>query len=143
MTIAARFFDMFKKLILVFILAFFLSWAWEISHSVLYLNYRGGQITSFILFRASLVDAFLILILVFGALFAAGKFKLNKSLFVALGGLAISVVIEIWALQTGRWAYNPLMPIIPIIRTGLTPTIQLAVTGYIVQGIISRMKAKT
>ncbi len=123
---------MFKKLILVFILAFFLNWVWEILHSALYLNYRGGAITGFVLFRASLADAAILLILIF----AARKLKLNKAFFVVFGGLVISVAIEIWALQTGRWDYNSLMPIIPIIKTGLTPTVQLAVIGYIVQKMI-------
>lgn len=126
---------MFKKLISVFILAFFLNWVWEILHSALYSNYRGGPITGFILFRASLVDAAIILILIF----AAWKLKLNKPLFVVFGGLVISIVIETWVLQTGRWAYGLLMPIIPIIKTGLTPTVQLAVTGYIVQKMIFRV----
>ncbi len=129
---------MLKKSILIFTLAFFLNWAWEILHSALYLNYQGGSISGFILFRAALADAVIILILVF----AAQNLKLNKALFVVFVGLVIAVAIEIWALQTGRWAYNSLMPIIPIIKTGLTPTAQLAVTGYIVQEIIFRMKAK-
>lgn len=133
---------MFKKLISVFVLAFFLNWAWEILHSALYLNYRGGPITGFILFKTALADAVIILILVFIALFAGQKLKLSGSLFVILGCFIISIAIEIWALQTGRWVYNSLMPIIPIIGTGLTPTIQLAVTGHIVQEMIFRMKSK-
>jgi hypothetical protein len=122
----------------VFILAFFLNWAWEILHSALYLNYQGGPVTSFILFRAALADAAIILILIF----AAQKLKLNGSIFVILGGLVISIGIEIWSLQTGRWTYDSLMPIIPIIKTGLTPTVQLAAIGYVVQKAIFCVKSK-
>lgn len=87
---------------------------------------------SFVLFRAAVVDAIIISILVF----IAQTFKINKPMFIAIGGLIIAIIIEIWALQTNRWAYSELMPLIPIIKTGLTPTIQLAITGYITQKII-------
>ncbi|MBI2063794.1 MAG: hypothetical protein HYT65_02280, partial [Candidatus Yanofskybacteria bacterium] len=78
--------------------------------------------------------AAIILILVF----IIQKFKLNKPRFIILGGLAVAVIIEAAALPAGRWAYNSLMPIIPIIKIGITPAVQLAITGYIVQSIIFR-----
>lgn len=123
---------MAKKLIPVFVLAFGLNWVWEILHSALYLNYQGGTITSFILFRAALADAAMILILVF----LAQKLPLNKSTFVLAGGLFLAAVIELLALKVGRWEYNTLMPVIPIIKVGLTPAFQLAVTGYLAQKLV-------
>lgn len=129
---------MLKKMISIFIIAFILNWVWEILHSALYSNYQGGPITNFILFRAAIGDAAIISILVF----IAQKLKLNKSLFVVFGGLVVATVIEILALQTGRWAYNTLMPTIPIIKIGLTPTIQLAITGYIGQKLVFRKNLK-
>jgi hypothetical protein len=123
---------MLKKLILVFVLAFTLNWAWEISQSVLYLYYNGGPLTAFILFRAAIADAVMILILIV----IAQKITINKSLFIVLTGLVLAIAIEIWALQVSHWEYNALMPIIPIINVGLTPTIQLVITGYIVQKIV-------
>jgi hypothetical protein len=126
---------MLKKLASGFVLALVLNWAWEIAQNGLYLNYhQGGPVTSFVLFQAALGDAAIISILIL----IAQIFKLNKSLLVVLGGLIISVVLEIWALKTGRWAYNSLMPIIPVIKVGLTPTVQLAAIGYIVQRLIFR-----
>ena len=118
-----------KKLMLVYALAFIANWIWEILHSALYLNYKGGLITSFILFRAALVDAFIVLALVF----ISQKFGKYKTLFILAGGFIIAIGIEIWGLKTGRWEYNSLMPIIPIIKIGLTPAIQLAITACIVE----------
>ncbi|MDO8511727.1 MAG: hypothetical protein Q7S57_00500 [bacterium] len=118
---------MFKKSIIIFGFALLFNWFWEIAHSVLYVNYQGGAITSFVLFRAALVDAVIILFLIF----IAEIFKLNKTLFIVGGGLLVAIVIEIWAMHIHQRTYNALMPIIPIIKTGLTPTIQLAVTGLI------------
>jgi len=129
---------MLKKLASVFILAFILNWIWEIAQSALYLNHQGMPITSFILFRAAAADAVIILILVF----IAQKLKINRSLFVALAGLVLAIVIEMWALQTGQWAYSALMPTVPIIRVGLTPTIQLAAIGYFVQKLVFRKSVK-
>ncbi|MDI6778510.1 MAG: hypothetical protein QMD77_04995 [Patescibacteria group bacterium] len=118
---------MIKKLALVFILAFLLNWIWENAHSVLYLSYRGGPITYFILLKAAAADAAIIIFLVF----IAGIIPKHKTLFVAVGGLVLAVAIELWALKTGRWAYSASMPLVPIIKVGLSPALQLAVTGYI------------
>ncbi len=119
---------MLKKLLAVFILAFVLNWIWEILHSPLYVHYQSGEITSFILFRAALGDAAIIAIL----LLITQKYKW---LFVMLA-LLVAVVMERWALSTGRWAYTAAMPIIPIIGAGLTPTIQLAITGLLAKKIV-------
>ena len=123
---------MAKKLLITFGLAFLLNLVWEFSHRVLYLNYQGGAITPFILARAALADAVFVVLLV--AL--AQKIRGNKLLFVIVGGLAISVAIEFWGLGTGRWTYNDLMPLIPILGIGLSPAIQLAVTGGLVEGVV-------
>ncbi|OGZ94346.1 MAG: hypothetical protein A2528_01125 [Candidatus Staskawiczbacteria bacterium RIFOXYD2_FULL_37_9] len=88
----------------------------------------GLPISGFILFRAALVDAAIISILIF----IGRKFGKYKTLFILSAGFIVAVIIEILALRTGRWEYNSLMPIIPIIKTGLTPTIQLAMTAYLV-----------
>ena len=123
---------MSKKLTLVFILSFVLNLVWEFLSSALYSNHQGGKITSLILFEATATDAGMILMLVF----IAPVFKFNKSLFVVLGGLVLSIIIEIWALRTGSWAYNSLMPIVPIINIGLAPAVQLSVTGYIAKRMV-------
>ena len=45
--------------------------------------------------------------------------------------VAISIIIEHFALSAGRWAYNDFMPIIPFLSVGLTPTIELGLLGYL------------
>lgn len=119
---------MTKKLALVFALAFVLNWIWENAHSALYLSYQGGPITHFILARAAVADAIMIVLLVF----IAEIFPKHRSLFVTTGGLLLSVAIEFWALETGRWAYGAGMPLMPVVKIGLSPALQLVATGYIV-----------
>ena len=98
-------------------------------HSVFYDNYMGGKITELILLRASLVDAFIITII--SLPFIYFLFFKKQSWMIIFIGIIISIGVEYWALGTHRWAYNSLMPIIPILGVGLTPAIQLGLLGYI------------
>lgn len=118
-----------KKTLLIFIVAFVLNVVWENLHSLLYANYMGGGITEFILLRAALVDALIIAGISLPFLFSPPLKKQNWMIIFI--GLAVSVGIERYALSTGRWAYNALMPIIPFLAVGLTPTVQLGLLGYV------------
>ncbi|MDP2695825.1 MAG: hypothetical protein Q8O87_01070 [bacterium] len=117
-----------KKSARIFLLAFVANLIWENLHSLLYAHYRDGEITQFILLRATLFDAVFITLL---GLFFLGVPYLRKNLWWSIViGLAAAMLIEIYALSTGRWAYNDLMPIIPLLGIGLTPTIQLGLLSY-------------
>ena len=121
--------EFFKKILFIFVVSFILNLIWENLHVFLYSNYRGGQITEFILVRATLADAVIITIIVAPFLFIA-SIK-DKSWLIVIAGIIISIIIEFYALNTGRWSYNEWMPIIPLIKTGLTPTIQLGLLGFV------------
>ena len=118
-----------KKISLIFVLAFTANLIWENLHSFLYLNYKGGEITEFILIRASLFDA--LLITVISLFFLHLSFLRNKIWFIFFIGIAVAILNEWYGLSTGRWIYNDIMPIIPIIKTGLSPTLQLGLLGYL------------
>ncbi|MGE3509042.1 MAG: hypothetical protein AB7N65_09190 [Vicinamibacterales bacterium] len=53
--------------------------------------------------------------------------------FAALAALGVTtaIVVERVALAGGRWTYNSLMPIIPIVHVGLWPVAQMAVLPVI------------
>lgn len=114
---------------IIFLFAFVLNLIWENLHSFLYSNYMGGRITEFILIRASLFDAVIITIIFIPFLYL--PILKNKNWLIIVVGIVIAVLNEWYGLSTGRWEYNQLMPIIPIIKTGLTPTLQLGVLGYL------------
>lgn len=118
-----------KKLFLIFILALFFNAIWENLHSLLYVHYRGSEITEFILLRAALWDASVITIL--AVIFFKIKYLKNRQWLVIIFGIVIAVLLEVYALNTGRWAYNDFMPIIPLLNVGLTPTIQLGLLAYL------------
>ncbi len=111
----------------VFSFAFIFNFVWENLHAPLYLHYRGGSITELILLRAALVDAALILF--FSFLAAPLKQKKSRYRLLLFLGLVTAIILEKWALATDRWQYSSAMPIIPILKTGLTPTIQLGLLG--------------
>jgi hypothetical protein len=117
---------MFKQIsfwILLFLAAFVVNGIWEEFHSVLYLHYKGGEITHLILLHASLADGLFIT-----SLFALVLFLKRVWLFPVLA-VSLAISIEWWALESSRWVYSENMPIIPFLEIGLTPTLQLALTG--------------
>ncbi|MBU6427312.1 hypothetical protein KGQ27_03735 [Patescibacteria group bacterium] len=118
-----------KKISLIFILSFILNLIWENLHSYLYADYMGGKITELILLRASVADA--VIISLMSLPFVLIPSLKGKSWIIIFIGILFAVFIELYALNTGRWAYNGYMPLIPILGVGLTPVIQLGLLGYI------------
>jgi CHASE2 domain-containing sensor protein len=131
---------MTRRLTFIFLLALALNFIWENLHSYLYSNYKGAPITEFILFRASLWDAAIIILMSF-LFFYISFFRKRKGLMILIG-IIIAVLIEWYALSTGRWAYNAYMPIIPLLSVGLTPTIQLGFLWYFSQELQERLFKK-
>lgn len=125
-----------KKSAIIFILAFILNFIWENLHSNLYIHYMNGEITQTILLRAILVDA--LIITTFSLPFLYFDSLKQKGILIIPVCLIIAFVIERWALATQRWNYAELMPIVPILNVGLTPFIQLAITGYVAYMIANR-----
>lgn len=118
-----------KRIAIIFIISFILNLIWENIHSLLYSHYMGGEITEFILLRATLGDAVMISIFSLPFIFLP-TFKNNYWIMIAIG-IVVAVSIEWAAISVGRWSYNELMPIIPVLNVGLTPTIQLGILGYL------------
>ena len=115
-----------KGAIFIFIVAFLLNTIWETIHSLLYIQYRGGVISEYVLLRAAAFDAAIILL---GIFIAQRFFGFHKIQFLLIFWLFVAIIIEWWALATGRWVYSGAMPIVPFLEIGLTPMIQLATLG--------------
>lgn len=115
-----------------------LNLAWEHWHAQWYVNYRGQAITDLILLRASLVDATMILAV--AVLVRQFVWFRNKIAWSVASYILIAVALEYWALSTDRWQYGAGMIILPLLNVGLTPAIQLAITGCLAQKLIFRNK---
>lgn len=129
-----------KILSLVFLIAFLLNVVWENIHSLLYTNYQGGAITEFILVRASLFDAAVITVMLLPFLFIP-LLKKHTWLILIIGTI-IAITNEWYGLSTARWAYGEFMPILPLINTGLTPTLQLGLLGFATYYILAALQAR-
>jgi hypothetical protein len=127
-----------RILLRVFLASWLLNLIWENLHVFLYEQYRGvfysqmGQFDKFqILLKASIFDAVFITVVVFLIMLIPWlKGKESWSLIVI--AVLFSISLELYALDTGRWAYNSLMPLIPILDIGVSPVIQLGLIGYLV-----------
>ena len=56
---------------------------------------------------------------------AAGRWNVYAT--ASLLGAAFAVIIEWKALTDGRWSYSERMPIVPVLKVGLYPLLQLSV----------------
>jgi len=55
----------------------------------------------------------------------------RKLAIVVILALPLAIGLEVWALETSRWADTNVMPLIPLLEVGWLPTIQLALTGVL------------
>lgn len=128
---------MLKKTFLMVLFAFLFNLAWEVMHSLLYKTITGMSVVEYI--PRILVASFGDVVMVFGiftliSLFNFSlKWKLNKKnivLSIILGSI-IAIGFELYALYTNRFAYNATMPLIPFIKVGLTPVLQIIFTSLL------------
>ena len=110
------------------------NYPWEMIQMPLYNAMPFSDPMSWLIcFRASLGDG-VIIVVIWGlgaAMFKDTDWFRRKAflpiLLLLVSGAVIAVLIEIHAINTGRWAYSDLMPIIPPFNVGLSPFIQLLI----------------
>lgn len=116
------------------IVSFLLNFLWENAHAPLYIHPSGEVMTQAMLTTATLGDV--LILSVFASLWWYVPFLRQHYTFVIPLGLVTAFLIEKHALWVGRWAYGPDMPIVPFLNVGLSPMVQLAVTGLILTLIL-------
>lgn len=125
-----------KKLLLIALLATILNFSWEILHSRLYsfAYIPNSPVTLWSLLFSTIGDVIYTLVV---AIVFIKVLPLRNQLWTAIViGVIFTIFWENLALNIGAWQYNSLMPIIPLINTGLTPTIQLGLLSYITFKIV-------
>jgi len=125
--------------LLIFFLAFILNFLWEISHFPLYDDLTGIPKYPHLLI-ATLTDA-IIITFIFMLISLLNKNtswirhpKISDYLLIIIPTLIIASAIELYSVSNGRWSYKEIMP--TIFGIGLSPLIQLAVTGIITLRLI-------
>jgi len=132
--------------VIVFVLAFLLNFVWETLHAVLFYEGHATFVAAFftrMVLYASFIDALLIL-----GIFCAGcmvfkgdcwleHYGSKEFAFTIVLGIVIAAIIEIKAFFLEQWAYTSLMP--TIFGIGLSPLVQLAVTGALSMFVTSKV----
>lgn len=130
----------------IFVLAFLLNWLWEAVHAAAYVESTGSLLYRF---RHCLpmagTDAVwtLALWLASAGLVSradGGRWRLGV---VAAFGFVTAVVVERVALAQGRWTYNDLMPVVPIVDAGLWPVAQMTLLPVFATWLVTRRSGPT
>ena len=117
----------------LFITALVLNWLWEMIQMPAYSTIAGRSWRSTLLpcTMASLGDAAITVSICALSVLAtrnwywAAQANWKHYVGIALLGAAAAVIIEKTASPLSLWAYNRRMPIVPVLRVGLWPLLQL------------------
>lgn len=120
----------------VFVVGALLNVPYELWHSTYYTYFTQPGLTYsdqvWMLLMASVSDGFLAVVSLLAVTAAQGgqwsrasQRGWRHAALVVFTSLAIQIGVELEALATGRWSYNDLMPLIPLLRVGLTPAVQM------------------
>ncbi len=119
-----------RYIFIVSILSFLLNFTWELIQLPLYKNsvYDIDHIAFCAL--ATLADVIMVLLLYFGlVLIFKNPFWINQlngqriTLVILLGGIG-AVLSEMRHLKLASWAYAAAMPLLPVVKVGVTPVLQ-------------------
>ena len=127
--------DLLKIAAIIFLTGFGLNLVWEVMQTLWFFDFPGGNPKLFILIhlQATSADAGLTLLIYALVMALTRKLKwlyhltLFRIIITMFTGFIIAVIIEINALETGRWSYGHLMPIIPYLKVGLMPVVQMTI----------------
>jgi len=120
-----------KQIIFLFLIAFVLHIVWENAQAPLFQGYASFAAHFPMCLVGTVGDVLITLSVYFIVALLKNDINwisvLNKKDFVILAviGFFIAVGIEWRALLFGRWAYADAMPIIPYLKVGLTPILQM------------------
>lgn len=108
-------------------LAFILNLLWEFWHSQFYTSVLGHSVSWPFLVTASFLDVLLVWLIIF----VAEKIYKSYLIVIFLGFLA-AVFNEKMALWFHLWQYNSKMAIVPLLKIGLTPVLQMTLLPFFI-----------
>ncbi len=135
-----------RKIIVFTLSTFILNLIWELAQgeSGLYLNH-GGDVASMLRCTTATFGDILIVLgiyIIMTIIYRSSDWILNmnqgKWVNLLLISLIAAIVVELWGLQTGRWSYSELMPIIPLIKIGLMPVLQMVLLVPLITLIVKK-----
>ncbi len=125
--------NVFLQVLIFALISFALHFAWESLHVSLYTGYEGLSGTMPISLWATMGDVLYsigaVALVSLWMRSASWLLRATTGNFVALAvvGFLIALGVEYKALLLGRWAYTSAMPIIPLLKVGLSPILQMTI----------------
>ncbi len=112
----------------LFFVGFFLNLLYELLHSLLYKTCWEADLKKYVylILKAALFDGFSIAVMYF-LIFTV--FARNQFLIFTVVSLVFAFAWEVYSVKAGKWEYTKTMP--KILGVGLTPLVQLAITGLL------------
>ena len=141
MTSSAR----WRPVIAFVTVAFVLHWSWETFHSVAYVNTNVPLPQRFWhCLPMAIVDTAWSGAIVLLGLAAATTQRVRSAVWIlpVVAGAISATAVERFAITTGRWTYNELMPIVPLVNVGLWPVVQMSVLPGLSLYVASRFAGR-
>ena len=117
----------------LFAVSFGLNWIWEVLQMFAY-QVKGAEMWTHILLYCTLATVIDALVTI-GSYALAARIGRNQEFgsgwkpyaLMALFGAIWAVIFEYAGKRFGLWSYSELMPLVPIIKVGLLPLLQLLI----------------
>ena len=135
------------RFVLIYGIALGLNYVWEMLQMPFYQQMTFTDVGSYLMcLKASFGDANIV-IAIYGLgllLFRHWRWPLGMTpwkatYLIATGGIT-AILIEHSALKGDRWSYSSLMPLLPLLGTGLIPFLQLIILPYLSYAIACRAR---
>jgi len=138
-----------RMIVTIAIVGFVLNLIWELSHGPLYKGFKYDLSHISLITLSSITDMltllllFLVLSLVFKNVYWIEQLSFfNVLILMLVGGLSASLV-EIWHINRGDWLYGESMPLIPIVKAGVSPVLQFTILPLVIFITSKNLMSKT
>jgi hypothetical protein len=140
----------YKRMILtIALIGFVLNLIWELVHGPLYKEFKYDFSHISFCTLASITDMLTLLLLFFVFSLVLKnvnwieQLSFSNVLLLMLVGALSSTLVEIWHINRGDWLYAKSMPLIPIVKAGVSPVLQFTILPLIIFIISKKIISKT
>lgn len=127
-----------QYIIIVATVGFLLNLIWELAHGPLYKGFKYDFSHISLCTLASITDMLTLLLLFFvfslvlKNVYWIEQLSFSNSLLLMLVGGLSAALVEIWHINRGDWLYAESMPLIPIVKAGVSPVLQFTILPIII-----------
>ena len=129
----------YKGMILtIALVGFVLNLIWELAHGPLYKEFKYDFSHISLCTLSSITDMLTLLLLFFvfslvlKNVYWIEQLNFSNSLLLMLVGGLSAALVEIWHINREDWLYAESMPLIPIVKAGVSPVLQFTILPIII-----------